>query len=144
MVLHQIHQKTEGFQILMWVKFGQKFQTEVEGTGPETARCAMITLFLERGELCCLFLEDEGQQMLAQLLFLKQANEMKLDKSRKFAMAVAAKLSCLLQTKEQGTILCLVKGEHKHPYSAPNWVTCQPGLQHLRKLLSKVVHAASP
>lgn len=123
----------------MWVEFGQKFQTEVEGTVPEKASCVMITLFLElitimRGELCCLFLEDEGQEMMVQLLFLKQANEMKLDKSPKFAMAVAAKLSCLLQAK----------GEHKHPYSAPNCLTCQPGLQHLWKLLSKVVHAASP
>jgi hypothetical protein len=65
MVLDQTQQKTEEFEIWMGVMAGQNFQTEVEGTGPETDCRAMITSFLKlvtimRGELCYLFPEDGG------------------------------------------------------------------------------------
>jgi hypothetical protein len=75
---------------------------------------------------------------------LKQANEMKVDKSPNSVTAMAANLSCLLQMKDRGMMLCLAKGEHRHPNSGPNCSTRQPGLQHLQKLVLNVVHAASP
>jgi hypothetical protein len=81
----------------------------------------------------CLFQEDGGQQIVTRLLFLKQVNETNLDGSPKFVMTVVVTLRCLLQMKERG-----------HPYPDPKCPTYQPGLQHLRKLVSKVGHAASP